>query len=111
MRKLFGKMTDGSGEKANQLCLEGNTLASQGQHSEALVCLEKALQIDSKHALTWFNMGLTLMNMGRNDEAIKAFTNFIQYAPQEAKQLHVPMAKGYMELLSKGTNAHQINLH
>jgi tetratricopeptide (TPR) repeat protein len=89
------------GKNAEEWCLEGNRLASQGRYSEALDALNKALQIDSKHALAWFNMGLTLMNLGRNKEAINAFEKFLKYAPPEAKAMHVPVAQGYIQMLKR----------
>ena len=86
---------------ADEWCKEGNSLASNGQYNEAIACLEEALQIDPKHALSWFNMGLTLMNLERNPEAIKAFNTFIEYAPPQAQATHVPAAKGYIQMLSQ----------
>jgi tetratricopeptide (TPR) repeat protein len=123
LRKLFGKRQPAASssseshqratvpkKNAEQWCEEGNSLASCGQYSEALACLEEALQIDPKHALTWFNMGLTLMNLGKKEEAIKAFTTFIKYAPPEAQALHVPTAKGYIRMLSTGEGITRIEL-
>jgi tetratricopeptide (TPR) repeat protein len=112
LRKLFGKKQPmGTPKKSvDEWCEEGNSLASRGQYSEALACLEKALQIDPKHALAWFNMGLTLMNLGEKDKAVKAFTTFIKYAPPQAQALHVPTAKGYIQMLSTGAGITRIDL-
>lgn len=111
-RKLFGKagQTASPKKSADEWCAEGNSLARRGQYAEALFCFEKALEIDPKHALTWFNMGLTLMNLGRKGEAIEAFKTFIKYAPPEAQALLVPTAKGYIQMLSTGSGFTRIDL-
>lgn len=118
--EALGKMKDpraaealaviSSEKTADEWCAEGNDLAGRGLYREALACLTKALEIDPKHALTWFNMGLTLMNLGKKKEAIEAFQAFIKYAPPEAQALHVPVAKGYIQMLSTGAGLIRIHL-
>ena len=58
-------MSKDSEKTADQWCDEGNLLGGKGQYEEALKCLDKALELDPEHALSWFNKGLTLMNMRR----------------------------------------------
>lgn len=94
----------------DEWCEKGNSLGSQGQYEESIACLEKALKIDPKHALTWFNMGLSLMNLGKKENAIEAFNEFLKYAPPEAKQTHVPVAQNYIQMMKSGAGVTSIKL-
>ncbi len=90
---------EAAGKSVREWCDEGNSLGSRGLYREALACFEKALLLDPGDALTWFNVGVTQMNLGDKAEAIGAFEKFLQYAPPEAQLLHVPAAQGYIAQL------------
>ena len=95
-------MSKDSEKTADQWCDEGNLLGGKGQYEEALKCLDKALELDPEHALSWFNKGLTLMNMRRKPEAVTAFETFIKHAPPEAHNMHVPTAEMYIQMMKGG---------
>ncbi|WP_218814290.1 tetratricopeptide repeat protein [Rickettsiella endosymbiont of Dermanyssus gallinae] len=49
---------------------EGNAFFKQSKFREALICYEKAIQIDREIAPFWFNKGLVLIQLERLDEAL-----------------------------------------
>lgn len=62
----------------------GNIYGMKGDYNNALLCLNKAIQIKPKKGSAYFNRALTLSILNRNDEAIKDYTIALVYAPQMA---------------------------
>jgi hypothetical protein len=62
----------------------GNIYGMKGDYNNALLCLNKAIQIKPKKGSAYFNRALTLSMLNKNDEAIKDYTIALVYAPQMA---------------------------
>ncbi|MEG4087092.1 tetratricopeptide repeat protein [Microcoleus sp. POL10_C6] len=54
----------------------------KGDLEGAIVAFEKALEIDSKYHLAWYNLGNTLKDLGRYKEAIAAFKKVLEIDPK-----------------------------
>jgi len=71
-----------------------------GRSEEALEAQEKAITIDPKERLYWFQKGLALRALGRFDEALESYDRAIElgdnkFAPVEKDEL--------LKLLKKST--------
>ena len=44
-----------------------------GKFDEAIKAYDKAIEIDPQHSNAWYNKGLALTKLNRQNEAIKAF--------------------------------------
>ena len=47
----------------------GNDYFKRGEYDKAIKCYAQALQLDPEYLEAWNNMGLTLMKMGKTEEA------------------------------------------
>ncbi|GEM_PF-3442375 len=63
--------------------LKGNSLHSLGRDEEAIICADKALEIDPR-AETWFNKGESLHSLGRDEEAIICYDRALEIDPRYA---------------------------
>ena len=60
-------------ETPENLNTQAIELASQGYYKEAVACLNRAITIDKKNYLLWYNLGITYRDMGKQRDAKKAF--------------------------------------
>jgi tetratricopeptide (TPR) repeat protein len=63
---------------------KGNALLNLGNNEEAIVCYEKAIELDPNDAYAWNNKGLSLSNLARYEEAIKSYDKAIELDPNDA---------------------------
>ena len=59
-------------ETSENLNIQAIELASQGYYKEAIACLKRALVIDKKNYLLWYNLGITYRDSGHPKDAKNA---------------------------------------
>ena len=92
---------------------QGFRLLSEGSFEKAIVCLDKALEINPKNQWAWYNKGVSLQNLGRFEEAIKCYDKALEIGEhlgalrnkgdclqklgrsEEAAECHVALARYY----------------
>jgi len=74
-------LTVSCGNKAQSWYDEGWDLARKGDLEDAVVCYDKALELDPEFVDAWYNKGLALMKLSNWGEAVKCFDKVIEYAP------------------------------
>ena len=57
---------------------EGNERAKEGNHEDALIAYDKALETDPNHISAWNNKGIVLSKMKRFEEAISCYDQAIE---------------------------------
>jgi hypothetical protein len=62
----------------------GNLYGKRGDFNNSLLCLNKAIQLKPRKGSNYFNRGLTLSMLNRNEEAIKDYTIALVYSPEMA---------------------------
>ena len=60
----------------------GNESAKEGNHEDALIAYDKALELDPKHVGTWNNKGIVLSRLKRFEEAISCYDKAIELNPK-----------------------------
>jgi tetratricopeptide (TPR) repeat protein len=75
----------------------GVALANSGDFGPAASEFEMALAADSELGLAAFNLGLCLMNLGRNDEAEKAFTR-AEFLCKDDSGVLVAIARAFVNM-------------
>ncbi|MBI4865165.1 MAG: tetratricopeptide repeat protein [Candidatus Riflebacteria bacterium] len=60
----------------------GACLNGLGRREEAIVCLDKALEIDPWHVDAWHNKGRSLGGLGRHEEAIACYERALEICPR-----------------------------
>lgn len=70
--------------KAKTWINKGAGLFDAGQFTDAIQCLDKALEIEPRSAPAWANKGACLASMGRFDEAKQCFDKALEIDPLEA---------------------------
>jgi protein O-mannosyl-transferase len=65
----------------------GCIYGKKGDLNNALLCLDKAIQIKPEKGSAYFNRGVTLGILNRNEEAIKDYTRALVFAPQKATEI------------------------
>ncbi|MGD0179346.1 MAG: serine/threonine-protein kinase [Terriglobales bacterium] len=60
------------------------SLKQLGRYEEAILCCEKALDIDPQCATSWYNKGLTLHALGRPEKALACYSTAVEIDPQFA---------------------------
>jgi tetratricopeptide (TPR) repeat protein len=63
---------------------KGVSLSSLGRYQDAVVCYDKALQIDPSHAGSWHGKGFALSNLGRKEEAFACYDRALEIDPRYA---------------------------
>ena len=61
----------------------------EGKTEEALKKAEEMIKLDESKPLSWFSKGLALGNLGRNEEALAAFSKAVELAPEQAHFWHL----------------------
>ena len=61
-------------KRAIKLCQEGNELFTKQEFEAAIECYQKAIKEDPEYPEGYFNLGIALRDLERNEEAVKAFT-------------------------------------
>jgi tetratricopeptide (TPR) repeat protein len=77
----------GSALEVVQWTNAGTGLASLERYQEALVCYDRALAIDARHAPTWVYRGTVLEALGRTDDAMACCDQALQLEPQSEQAL------------------------
>lgn len=62
---------------------QGRTLGKDRRFEEAIVCFDKATQIDPNHAKAWYNKGLCLKNLGLLLESLACFSEAVSLDPDD----------------------------
>lgn len=62
----------------------GHLLLRQEQSQEALICLERSLQIDDAQSATWQLCATALIDLGRYDDALVAYQRALLLVPTDA---------------------------
>ena len=52
-----------------------------GKEQEAIVCYDKALEINPSDAMAWNNKGIVLSNLGKEQEAIACYDKALNFSP------------------------------
>ena len=73
--------------------IEAYRLNYSAAPTEALKYVDKALELDRNNANTWNTKGAALQDLGRYDEAVKAYMKAVALEPECA------IAKGNIEFL------------
>jgi tetratricopeptide (TPR) repeat protein len=60
---------------------KGTSLFNLGRFEEAIECFNKALDIDSNHAILWSNKGQSLHKLGRYSEAVECYDKSLSLDP------------------------------
>jgi tetratricopeptide (TPR) repeat protein/tRNA A-37 threonylcarbamoyl transferase component Bud32 len=60
------------------------SLKQLGRYEEAILCCEKALDIDPQCVTSWYNKGLTLHALGRPEKALDCYSTAVEIDPQFA---------------------------
>ncbi|MFI5280494.1 MAG: tetratricopeptide repeat protein [Gemmatimonadales bacterium] len=93
---------------ADAFNLLGLALAMVGQREEGLAAFDKALQLNPRYVDALLNRAVTLSDLGRSDEAAKAFTDaqslgavdhtgYSAPAASQLANLHAELAEAYLE--------------
>ncbi len=70
-------------ERADILNNQAILFAREGQYSEAIACLRRAIHIDRNNYLPWYNLGITYRDSGDMVEALNAFRNAFHICPRK----------------------------
>lgn len=70
-------------ESAEKLNNQAILYASNGNFDDAIACFKRALVMEKKNYLLWFNLGLTYRDSGNFDEAISAVKQAARLNPDD----------------------------
>lgn len=70
-------------ERADVLNNQAILFARDGQYSDAIACLRRAIHIDRNNYLPWYNLGITYRDAGDMTEALKAFKIAFHISPSK----------------------------
>ena len=62
----------------------GDALVSLGRHTEALMALHSALEVDPRYVRAWAKQGQALRRLGRHEEALASYSRAVELAPEYA---------------------------
>ena len=63
---------------------KGAMLSALGRKLEAIVCCDRALEIDHRHANAWGCKGNSLSDLGRKEEAVACYDRSLEIDPRLA---------------------------
>ena len=63
---------------------EGLSRGKDRRFEDAIVCFDRAIQIDADHAKAWYNKGLCLKNLGLYSESLACFSQAVLLVPNDA---------------------------
>jgi len=69
-------------QEVKELFNQGFDCYKAGDLEGAIAAFEKALEIDPEYCYSWYGVGLTLNNLGRNSEAITAYEKALEIDPK-----------------------------
>lgn len=87
--------------------VKGNQLRNNGSYETAIMCYNKAIELDPSYEPAWVNKGFCLEALGKYDEALEAFDNATALNPLLSG---VWYEKGEL-LLKKGDNYNAIEAY
>lgn len=70
-------------ERADVLNNQAILLARDGQFTDAIACLRRAIHIDRTNYLVWYNLGITYRDAGDLMEALEALRNAVRISPEK----------------------------
>jgi Flp pilus assembly protein TadD len=73
------------------------------KHDEAIDLFRAALHLDSTKFESWYNLGLTADALGLNEEAMRAYQQFVERAPPSLQQ-PIARARGRIRALNADTS-------
>lgn len=85
-------------ERADTLNNQAILLAKDGQYTDAIACLRRAIHIDRNNYLVWYNLGITYRDAGEMMEALKALRIAMKISPQR-------------EDVAETLSVHLLNMH
>lgn len=68
-------------DKGNYLYTQTKTYTINGKYSDSLDAYNKAIELDPKFALAWYEKGVTLNTLGKYNESIKAYDKALESDP------------------------------
>ena len=68
-----------------ELVKTGIFRGNEGRYREAIICFDKALEINPNYALAWSEKGICLGYLAKHEEAIECFDKSLQLNPNELK--------------------------
>ena len=71
-------------EALEDLIKKGKHLVSAMEFEEALICWDKALEIDGENIEVWHSRGLTFYYMEDYEEAVKCYNKVIELCPDHS---------------------------
>jgi len=71
--------------EAWEIVNKGVALGNLGKFDEAIVCFDRALEINPEYAEAWYNKGFALGNLGKFDEAIVCYDRALEINPEYAE--------------------------
>lgn len=69
-------------ERPDKLNNEAIILAAKGNYSDAIACFKRAIIIDKKNSLLWYNLGVTYRDDGKLNEAKNALKEAFSIEPE-----------------------------
>ena len=67
--------------KRDEWYFKGLDFGVEGKYNEAIMCYDKAIEIDPEFVYAWYNKGLALYYTGKYKEAIKCYDKAIKLDP------------------------------
>ncbi len=70
-------------ESPENLNTQAIELAAQGNYTEAIACFKRALTMENKNYLLWYNLGITYRDAGKIQQAKDAVLTAFKLAPED----------------------------
>ncbi|CAL2030511.1 unnamed protein product [Caenorhabditis brenneri] len=80
---LAQTLTTESRERAQSWCVAGNCFSLQRQHSQAIECMERAIQLDKRFAYAYTLLGHELIVQDELDKAAGSFRSALLLSPRD----------------------------
>lgn len=85
---LAQKLTSMARDRPQSWCVAGNCFSLQRQHTQAVECLERALQLDPRFAYAHALLGHELVVQDELDRAAASFRSALRLAPYDYRSWH-----------------------